>query len=203
MNQLRKWFVPICIGLLMLILTFIGIMGSLGYKLIEANAAYILFGLLIALCLGKLAFWITGKVQRKSWRLFTGLICTLILAGLMTLLLTFFIFVNQFYTARQFTVLESESGRKVVVMRQISHQYAFDRAADSPKSALQFEDLGYSYQIYPVFSKFFYNSKLPAEGYLEIGCASSATLMHRWEGDSLHMYIENPEEFDLGELTFD
>lgn len=202
MKTLRKSFVPICIGILMLILTIIGVLSFLGYKMIEANATYILFGLLIALCLGKLAFWITGKVQRKGWRLFVGLICTLVLALLMTLMLTFFSFVNQFYTAHQFTVLQSESGRQVVVLRQLSQQYAYERAADSPDSALRYEDLGYQYQIYPVFSKFFYNSKSPAEGSLEIGCTSNATLMHQWEGETLRMYIENPEEFDSGELIF-
>lgn len=202
MNAIRKWFVPACIGILMLILTVIGFMSFLGYRMIEAVATYILFGLLVALILGKLCFWLTGKIRGKSWRLFAGLICTLIVAGIMVLLLTFFSFVSNFYTPHQFTVLKSESGLEVVVLRQVSQKYAIERAADSPNSALQFEDLGYQYQIYPVFSKFFYNSKQPAEGELEIGCASEATLMHEWNGDALHMFIQNPEEFDIGELNF-
>ena len=202
MNLVRKWFVPACIGILMLILTFFGVMNFLGYKIIEANATYILFGLLAGLCLGKLAFWVTGKIRRKGWRMFTGLICTLVVSGILLLMLTFFSFVSNFYTAHQYTVLKSESGRELVVMRQLSQLYAYERAADNPNSALQYEDLGYQYQIYPVFSKFFYNSKQCAEGYLEIGCASQATLMHEWSGDSLHMYIRDPEEFDTGELNF-
>lgn len=202
MNFIRKWFVPGCIGLLMLILTFFGVMNFLGYKLIEANATYILFGLLIALCLGKLAFWLTGKIRSKGWRLFAGLICTLLVCGIMLLMFIFFSFFSNFYTPHQYTRLESESGREVVVMRQLSQQYAYERAADNPNSAIQYEDLGYQYQIYPVFSKFFYNSKQPAVGSLEIGCVSRATLMHAWNGDFLHMYILNPEEFDSGELNF-
>jgi len=202
MNAIRKWFVPVCIGILMLILTFFGVMSFFGYKVIEANATYILFGLLIALCLGKLAFWLTAKIHSKSWRLFAGLICTLIVCGIMMLLLTFFSFVSNFYTAHQYTLLKSESGRELVVLRQLSQQYAYERAADNPDSALRYEDLGYQYQIYPVFSKFFYNSNAGAEGRLEIGCSSGATLMHAWEGESLHMYIENAEEFDTGELNF-
>lgn len=202
MNVIRKWFVPACIGILMLILTFFGIMSFFGYKVIEANATYILFGLLVTLCLGKLAFWLAGKVRNKNLRMLTGLACGLGAVGIVMLMLTFFSFVSSFYTAHQYTILESESGREVVVLRQLSQKYAYERAADNPNSALQYEDLGYQYQIYPVISKFFYNSKQPAEGSLEIGCASEAILMHEWKGESLHMYIANPEEFDIGELNF-
>lgn len=200
--MIRKWFIPICIGLLMIVLTVIGFMSFLGYKIIEANAVYILFGLLIGLALGKLAFWITGKIRRKGLRMLIGLVCTLVVSAILMLMLTFFSFVSNFYTPHQYTRLKSESGREVVVLRQLSQQFAYDRAADKPDSELQYEDLGYQYQIYPVFSKFFYNSKQPAEGSLEIGCASEAVLMHQWDGETLHMYIDHPAEFDTGELFF-
>ena len=201
MNTVRKWFVPVCIGLLMLVLMIIGVMSFLGYRMIEGAAIFILFGVLISLVLGKLSFWITGKVQRKFLRMTVGALCALVVFGAVMLMLTFFSFVNNFYIPHQYTLLESESGRQLVVLRQLSQKYSYERCSDRGGEALTYEDLGYQYQIYPVFSKFFYNSKQPAEGELEIGCGSDAVLMHEWNGDSLHMYIDNAEEFDLGELT--
>lgn len=195
-----RWFYPACVGALMLVLTAIGVMSFFGYRLIEAAAIYMLFGILIVMLLGGLAIFLTRKVHRKNLRLITGTSLGLALATLAMLLLSFFVFVNNFYTPQQFAMLESESGRKVVVLRQISQKYAYERAAVNANSALQYEDLGYQYQIYPVFSKFFYNSKIAGEGELEIGCTSEAVLMHQWQGDSLRMYIQNPESYDSGEL---
>lgn len=199
--MIRKNFVFICIGILMLVLTFFGLMSFLGYRLIEMAVTYILFGLLAALVLGKLAFWLAGKVRNKNLRLLTGIACGLGALGIVLLLISFFVFVNNFYTPQQFTVLESESGREVVVLRQFSQKYSYERCDSRGGEIIDYQDLGYQYQIFPVFSKIFYNSKQPGTGELEIGCMSQAVLMHEWNGDALHMYIQNPEEFDIGELT--
>lgn len=196
------WFLPACILVLMLALTAIGVMGMLGYPLIEFAVVFILFGLLITLCLGALAVWLTRKIRKKGARLLIGTAGALAVSTLALLMIVFFSFVGSFYMPEQYTLLESESGRKVVVMRRISQEHAIERsnARMDGESAIHYDDLGYQYQIYPVFSKFFYNSKQSAEGSLEIGCASQAQLMHSWDGDSLRLYIGNPEEFDSGEL---
>ena len=197
-----RLFLPFCIGILMLSLSAIGIFSLLGYRLIENNITYLLFGLLIALVLGALAVWITRKVKKNGLRILVGSACSLIVAAVILLMFSFFSFVASFYTPQMYTVLSSESGKKLAVMREFSQDYAYERCRARGGETIVYEDLGYSYQIYPVFSKFFYNSKAPAEGSLEIGCESDAVLMHQWEGESLRMYIDNAAEFDLGELNF-
>jgi len=197
----RKLFLPICIGVLMLLLSVIGFFDLLGYAFIEGAAVYLLFGLLIALALGGAALWLTRRMKRPGLRILVGTLSTLVVCGAVMLMFFFFTFVNNFYTPKLYTVLESEGGRKVAVMRSLSQEHAAQRMQARGGSELSYEDLGYQYQIYPVFSKFFYNSKAAGEGSLEIGCESDAVLMHRWMGDSLEMYIDQPEAYDSGTLV--
>ena len=184
----------------MLLLTGVGVMGTLGYRLIETNVVYFLLGLLVILALGGLALWFARNFSRTNVRMLMGVACAMAVAAIAMVMFVFFSFVNGFYTPQICMRLKSETGREAVVLRQISQRYAYDRAKDSPNSAIQFEDLGYSYQIYPVFSKIFYNSNQKAEGEMEIGCASQASPAYEWNGDTLRLFIENPEPFDTGEL---
>ena len=195
-----KLFFPICTGALMVALTVIGIFGLLGYRLIEGVVVYLLFGLLVTLALGGLSLWLVRRIQKNGLRILAGTVLVLAVSAVVLLMFSFFSFVNSFYTYQPFTILESESGREVAVMRIPSQEFADERCSARGGETIAYEDLAYEYRIYPVFSKFFYNSKNPAEGELEIGCGSKAVLMHQWEGDSLRMYIQDPEEFDVGEL---
>lgn len=197
-----RLFYPACMGLLMLMLAAVGVMNMLGYRLIEAAAAYILFGLFITMALGGFAIWIVRKIRKNGPRILVGILSAMLVSAMVLGMFVFFSFVGSFYTPQFHEKLQTENGRELVVLKQLSQHYAYDRAKDSPDSALRYEDLGYRYQIYPVFSKFFYNSKSPAEGSLEIGCTSSAGLNYAWEGNVLRVTIENPEEYDVGELIF-
>ena len=195
-----KWFYPGCLAVLMLVLALIGFMDMLGYKLIEPAVSSVLLGVLVTMALGGGAIWITRKMKKGGLKILVGTACVLLVSAAVLVMFTFFIFYNNFYSTGHYATLRSESGREIAVMRRISQKYAFERAADNPDSSLQMEDLGYDYTIYPVFSKFFYNSKQPGKGELEIGCGSAAQLMHEWDGDSLRMFIRDAEEFDSGEL---
>lgn len=195
-----RLFLPICFGALMLVLTAFGAMDMLGYKLIEGAVQYFLLGVLIVMALVTLGAWLTRKAKKGAARVLTGGICTVVVVLASALMITFFIFVNSFYVPQNYAVLESNDGRKIAVMRSFSQDFAMERCRDRGGDTVNYADLGYKYQIYPVFSKFFYNSKSAGEGTLEIGCSSSAVLKHDWDGGALHLYIENPEKYDSGEL---
>jgi len=107
--------------------------------------------------------------------------------------------------------ITSPSGKDAVVLRSVSSNKEAadarraDRLAADPASVAdeyELSDLAYSYTAYPRFAAFFYNMKKPCEGSVEIGCKSAASFMYDWpEENILHMYIEDPEAHDFGELT--
>ena len=107
-----------------------------------------------------------------------------------------------------YTTLVSENGEAAVILRVISGDTELrdlrlaQKAEPVDENTVDFSVLGYSYSAYPRVMHFFYDTQRPAEGKLEIGCASAALLKYEWtEPDKLHLFIGDAEIGDAGELT--
>ena len=67
-----KWFVLGYFVLLILILTFIGICGQLGYVFINMNLCFGLFGLLLCSALIAGTVWLVRRIQAKAAKILVG-----------------------------------------------------------------------------------------------------------------------------------
>ena len=194
--------------LLILALTFVGVMGQLGYPALDASMVYALFGLLVCSALIALAIFLVRKVRARGLRIAAGAVSALLIAAVALAMLTAFSLMLVAGVPKHYTTLTSPSGRAVVVLRRLSAdgerieaRCAARGERWTPESASA-DDLGYLYSAHPRTARFFYNAKVQAEGALEIGCASDAQLMYDWlDGDVLHLSVEGARPGDGGELT--
>lgn len=198
-------------ALLVLSLTFVGVMGWLGYAMIDISIEYALLGLLICSALIAAAVFACRRLMHSWAKIITGTALSLLAAAAAAVLLA--LYSMSLFSAKpvHYTTLTSPGGRDVVVLRSLStdSERADARRAErlaanpaSPADEYVLGDLGYVYTAHPRCMHFFYNKKVAAEGVLEIGCASAAELKYDWQdADALHMYIENPENGDSGELS--
>lgn len=203
-----RWFVLAYFVLLILILTLIGISGQLGYAFIDMGLACALFGLLICSALIAGTVWLVKRFCSRAARLFAG--CTgalLTIAAGVALAMICSMLLN-FGVPAHYTTLASEGGDAVVVLRMISGDARLrqlrvaEYGTTQDENILDFSVLGYSYSAYPRVMRFFYDTRWPAEGRLEIGCASDALLKYEWtDADTLHLYIDGAQVGDEGELT--
>lgn len=205
---MKKFFIAY-FALLMLVLTFIGIMGWLGYEMVDASLKYMLFGLLIGSAMIAGALALVRRIGRKWLKFLAGVVLTGIVLAVIALMYVAFSLVLVAVTPLHYTTLTSPEGEAVVIMRQISGdevmlaqrmEAAGKDAAQGPESE---EDLGYLYSVHPRKWYFFYNKNESGEGSVEIGCASGAQLMYEWMGDaSLHLYVDAPQSGDGGEIYY-
>ena len=204
-----KLFFIAYFALLMLALTFIGVMGSLGYEMVNPSAKFVLFGLLIGSAMIAGAIWIVRRIWRKWVKIAVGALLTVVILAVTVGMSLAFSLVLVASTPLHYTTLTSPGGEAVVVMREISNdagrlaermQAAGLDATQGPRTEA---DLGELYTAHPRKLRFFYNKKVSGEGSLEIGRASEARLMYEWTDDAmLHLYIDAPEPGDGGEIFF-
>lgn len=194
-------------ALLVLVLTFVGVMKWLGYALIDVSMEFALFGLLLVSALIAGTAWLTRRFSSRGARIATGSICTLVILALSLLLLSMSNFLMATQMPMQYTVLTAPDGRAAVVLRQLSASQERMEARFAARgekmnaNQVSIEDFGYRYTAHPRVARFFYNEKCVPEGELEIGCASEAQLMYEWtREDELRLYVENAAAGDGGEL---
>lgn len=200
-------------ALLILILTFIGIMDWCGYKMLDMTLEFAFFTLLVCSALVALTVWVVRRIMRSWVKVVVGSLAGLIILALAMGIMSMMSMMLLYNIPMHYTTLTSPAGKTAVVLRLFSRDMdaANARAAerrDAEATADEVEyvlgDLAYEYTAYPRVAKFFYDSKNPSQGSVEIGCSSEGQLMYDWQGENvLHMYIENPEEYDQGELTLD
>ena len=204
-----KLFFIAYFALLMLALTFIGVMGSLGYEMVNPSAKFVLFGLLIGSAMIAGAIWIVRRIWRKWVKIAVGALLTVVILAVTVGMSLTFSLVLVASTPLHYTTLTSPGGEAVVVMREISNDA--DRLAermqaaglDATQGPRTEADLGELYTAHPRKLRFFYNKKISGEGSIEIGRASEAQLMYEWTDDAmLHLYIDAPEPGDGGEIFF-
>lgn len=194
-------------ALLVLVLTFVGVMKWLGYALIDVSMEFALFGLLLVSALIAGTAGLTRRFSSRGARIATGSICTLVILALSLLLLSMSNFLMATQMPMQYTVLTAPDGRAAVVLRQLSASQERMEARFAARgekmnaNQVSIEDFGYRYTAHPRVARFFYNEKCVPEGELEIGCASEAQLMYEWtREDELRLYVENAAAGDGGEL---
>ena len=176
--------------------------------MVNMSTEYLLFGVLIisALVAGValLAKRIANKIAKIASIAFGGLI--IVVAAVV--MLTFFTVILNINTPMHYGTYTSPEGKKVVVMREWGDNpdlvdiRAEERWAENPDAVAgeyRTEDLGYRFFAAPRVLGMFYDKDRMSDGYLEIGASSEAKLAHSWEGKSLRLYIENPENGDTGE----
>lgn len=203
-----KWFVLAYFVLLILILTIIGVFGQLGYAFINMGMACALFGLLICSALIAGTVWLVKRFYAKTAKILVGCIGVLLtFAAAVALSMVCSMMLN-FGVPAHFTSLVSENGDAAVVLRMISSNEQLrnlrveEYGTAQDENTLDFSVLGYSYSAYPRVMRFFYDTDRPAEGSLEIGCASDALLKYEWtDANTLHLYIDGAQVGDEGELT--
>lgn len=205
-----KRFFLVYFALLILVLTFVGVMGWLGYEVVDASIVHVLFGLLLCSAVIAGGVFLSGRIMRGWLKVLVASGCTLLVLAL-CMVMMFLYSIMMFYSVPvHYTTLTSPAGADAVVLRRFSRdmemaqlrrdvRIANDEAVNPDE--YEFSDLGYEYLVYPEKLGFFYNTKAEAEGRLEISCLSDAQLMYEWTDDNtLHLYIENPETWDSGEL---
>ena len=203
-----KWFVLGYFVLLILILTAIGIFGQLGYAFIDMNLACGLFGLLICSALIAGTVWLVKRFYSKAAKILVGCVGVLLTFAAAVVLVMVCSLMLNFGVPAHYTTLVSENGEAAVILRVISSDAELrdlrvaQKAEPVDENTVDFSVLGYSYSAYPRVMRFFYDTQRPAEGKLEIGCASAALLKYEWtEPDALHLFIGDAEIGDVGELT--
>lgn len=201
-----KLFFVIYFGALMLVLTFVGVMSSLGYEMIDSSIKFVLFGLLAGSAMIGGAWWLVKRIMRRWLKVLVGAAVTaLVLAVFLGLYLALsFMLIS--VTPLPYAYIGSPSGKNTVILRQLSTDAEMlgarmQAAGLDPANGPQNEDdLGYSYTAYPTVMNFFYNKKADCRGAVEIGMASEATLRYEWiDDDTLRMTAENPLPGDGGE----
>ncbi|MBQ3574363.1 MAG: hypothetical protein IJA26_01715 [Clostridia bacterium] len=205
-----KHFALLFFGVLIILLTFIGIMDRCGYAMIDMKTEYLLFGVLIvAAMVGGLAL-LAKRIANRAVRIGVGVLGGLITVVVAVILLAFFTYTLNVNTALPYNTLKSSSGKVAVLMRQMSNNTelmdirAEARWANDPEAAegeYSEEDLGFTYFAVEKVMGLFYDKDLAEGDRVEIGLASAGELMYIWEGDTLKLYIENPEPGDSGEIT--
>lgn len=204
-----KHFALLYFGVLILALTFIGVMNWLGYAFINMGAEYLLFGVLIVSALVAGLAFLLGRMNRRAVKFATGAVGGLLIVAVAVVMLVVFTVMLNLNTPAHYTTVESPQGKKAVIMRQWGSDpdlvdiRAAERWASDPEAAQgEFiaEDLGYNYFAAPRVLGLFYNEKQLSEGYLEIGVLSDAQLMYIWEGESLKLYIDGAQPGDSGEV---
>jgi len=200
-------------GLLIVILTIIGIMNQLGYRMINSSLEYTLLTMLIcsAIILGTCL--LVRRMNSRVLKWVFGALGSVLTFGVGLVLLNFFMFLQVYNTPGFFTYLQSPAGETAVVLRGINMQEDQVRAraelrrANDPEASADefvFEDFGYSYKAYPRRFRYFYDANAEVSGEIVIGCASKAVLMNEWlDDDTLHLFIQDPEAYDSGEWTLE
>lgn len=203
-----KHFAIAYFGLLMLVLTFIGVMMWLGYSMINMRTEYMLVGALIVSALVAGLVLLLRRLTHKAARIVIGALGAVVILAVAVVLLTVFTVMLNLNTPQYYATLKSESGKSVVVMREwgddpdLVELRAQQRWAASEAEIEQeytAEDLGYSYFAAPKVLGMFYDAARISEGEMEIGVSSQAKLVYAWEGETLRLYIKNAEEGDQGE----
>lgn len=196
-------------ALLILLLTFVGIMDWCGYKMMDMTLEFAFFTLLICSALVALAVWIVRRVMRSWMKVVIGSVAGFIILALAMGIMGMMSMMLLYNIPMHYTTLTSPGGQTAVVLRLFSRDMeAADARAAARRSAdpdadeeYVLTDLAYEYTAYPRVAKFFYDSRNPGEGSVEIGCGSEAQLMYDWmDENTLHMYIESPDTYDKGEL---
>lgn len=204
-----KSFILAYFIILMLTLTFIGIMDRMGYKMIDMSLEFAIFILLVCSALAGLALWLTRRFQHGWSKAVVGTMSALLILTLAVGGLALFSMMMLYSIPMHYTTLISPNGEKAVVMRMFSRDMEATAARAQQRRSQENEaeedyalsDLAYSYTVYPSVAHFFYNSKQPSDGNVEIGCESEGQLMYEWlDENTLHMYIEEVEVYDKGEL---
>lgn len=203
-----KTFFIVYFALLVLVLTFVGVMGWLGYEMVDASIKFVLFGLLAGSAMIAGTLWIIQRIWRKWLKVVVGTGLTALSLAVFLLMYMALSFLLISATPLPYAKLGSPAGQNVVILRQLSNDSA--RAAeriaaagrDASAGPQSEADLGYSYTAYPTVLNFFYNKKANVEGSVEIGTASAAELNYEWTDDAtLRMTVTNPEPGDGGEYT--
>lgn len=207
-----KHFALLFFALLIVLMTFIGIMAWRGYVMIDMGTEYLLFGVLIV---GAMVFGLAMLVKRmlhRASRLIAGVLGGLVVLVVAVTMLALFSYMTNYVNPAQYTTLTSPEGKKVVVMREWDFDAERINARMEARCALDPEaeagvatnaDAGYSYFAAPKVLGMFYDADAKSEGCVNIGVVSKAQLMYKWEGETLQMYIDQPETGDAGELTLD
>lgn len=203
-----KWFFITYFALLILVLTFIGAMGWLGYEMIDSSIKFMLFGLLAGSAMIAGVWWVVNRIWRKWLKIAVGAGLTALALALilgMYLVLSFLLISA---TPLPYMYIGSPGGQNTVILRQVSNDAELAQARmtaagkDASAGPQAEEDLGYRFSAYPTTLHFFYNRKAETEGALEIGMNSAAELKYEWTDDStLRMWVENPEAGDGGEFV--
>ncbi|MBQ8507521.1 MAG: hypothetical protein IJ466_08855 [Clostridia bacterium] len=194
-----KKFLIVYFTALILALTGIGIMGWLGYRLLEEGMVFLLFGMLVISALIALAVFVCRKVLNKVLKVaavgVSGVICLAVGLGMLVV----FTIMTEFSVPSYYNSFTAPSGKVAVVLREYSTNE--ELRAQRPLLNDDGSDfLGLVYKAYPRVAGIFYDSERPGEGELEIGVHSSAQLMYEWtDENTLHLFIENPQAGDTGE----
>lgn len=184
-----KTFFYVYFALLILVLTFVGVMGWLGCEMIDSSMKFILFGLLFGSALIAGAWWVVRRIWRKWIKIAVGAVLTAVI--LLVFLGMYFLFTIMLVAVvpLHYTTLTSPAGQPVVIMRTAE--------------VVEQDEILYRYSAHPRKLYFFYKKESPAEGSVEIMRGSEAQLMYEWPDEKqLHLYVGDAEPGDGGEINY-
>ena len=197
--QRIKYFFYAYFGVLILGLTGIGVMNWLGYKLMEEALVYLIFGILVVSALAALAVFICRRIHIKWLKVLGVGVSGVVILAAAGFMLMFFTLLGEFSVPKYYNSFTSPSGKTAVVLRTYSTNEEL-RAQRPLVNDDGTDFLGLNYTAYPKAALFFYDSKRPGEGTVEIGFHSEAQLMYEWtDDDTLRLFIDNPQPGDAGE----
>lgn len=208
---------------LTVVLAALCVLDRVGYSLIKTNLVMLGSGLLL-LCMivwGLVA--LIRKIRKNAVRIAVGTIAFMVLFMLASVALTLVSYFSEMWLPSKYSVLTSESGKSVVVMKLLDTGiYDGDDGAAAAQRMMErreyilsqpdaepLEDdempsgaYGYVYRAYPRVLGVFYKAKADCEGAIFRGMESESTMRYEWlEDGSLHLYLENAEVGDSGEIV--
>jgi len=183
-------------ALLVLALTFIGVLGLLGYELIHASLKYLVFGLLAGSAMIAGIWWLLRRVHKTWQKLALGLPLGTMVLALLAIMYMGFTMILYAQTPVNYAMLASPGGKMVAVMYRLDTAEALRAASGGDMSQLK-----RYFAAHPVKMNFFYYIDGAAEGEIVMAADSDAELAHEWMDETtLRLYVENPAEEEGGEL---
>ncbi len=213
------------IAILSFVLLAFFVMEKMGYALIDSYLNQMGVLLLLIFLLIALTVWVVKKCKKRVAKIAVGtLFAFVIMLGSTFMLNLISEYVILFQMSGKDT-LTSPQGKKYVVMYGVDTGYQSEEEAaetkrrmdarrkyimeNNPeeKEKLKGEDdypagaYGYYYVVYPRVAGIFYNKNADVEGRVYMGINSAASLNYEFREDgTLHLYLENPEIGDEGEV---
>ena len=199
--------VLIAIGVLSIIMLIVSLIARNGYVLAEMSMyTWPLAGTLLAL-LAWLGYGIYGRLRDGRRKKYIMIVIVTLLIMVFSVVCSIGSVFCTLVLSSKYADIRSPKGEHMVILRCYESVEAKlkERYPDVPEEELVAQtedDFNYFYTAFPRKWFLFADLNADVEGGISISTDSAAKLMVEWQDDdTAHLYIEDAEQYDAGEIT--